>query len=479
MLSNKPRRQPKEASAPAGATAPVGNPPVRMTAAAAEVQDPLPLEPADPQRQNPFRKIAFYAGLGFLFCRLGVVPELLEYLTRTNFYLLYLFAVPAILGALLTGGVQRTLKSKAAWLWVAFVLWMILAIPFSSWQGGSAGRVLTYVRVDLPILFVLGGMVTTWKEARLTLYTVAAAGFVNLLSANLFTKEDAGGRLQLASSGTIGNSNDLAAHLLLVTPFILFIILTPKRNPVIRVLCMGAIAYSVWVILGTGSRGALVATALLMMYVLWYATPLQRTITVLAGAVIFVGVFTMLPDSVMTRLGSLFGEEHIEAEQSGKSREYLFKQSLLFTVQNPLFGVGPDQFANYEGRTRLEEGLRGNWHATHCAFTQISSECGIPALLFFLGGLWTAMRSVQRTYRQARQQGFKEIANACFCYQAGMVGFLTAITFLANAYTYYLPAMIGLAISMSFMAQREMEKRANPPQPAAAPLWMLNPAVSR
>ena len=57
-----------------------------------------------------------------------------------------------------------------------------------------------------------------------------------------------------------------------------------------------------------------------------------------------------------------------------------------------------------------------------------------------------------------------------------MVGFLVAITFLANAYRFYLPAMIGLAISMSFVARRHMSAKTAeqrhfagmiPPQPLA------------
>jgi hypothetical protein len=41
-----------------------------------------------------------------------------------------------------------------------------------------------------------------------------------------------------------------------------------------------------------------------------------------------------------------------------------------------------------------------------------------------------------------------------------MAGFLVAITFLSNAYRYYVPAMIGLAVGMCFAARRQMDPAA-------------------
>ena len=107
----------------------------------------------------------------------------------------------------------------------------------------------------------------------------------------------------------------------------------------------------------------------------------------------------------------------------------------------------------------MAEGKIGNWHATHCSWTQVSSECGVPALLLFVLGIGSALLMVHRTWRKARAQGFTDISNACFCYMVAMVGFLVAITFLANAYRFYFPAMVGLAISMSFVANRQMSAR--------------------
>jgi putative inorganic carbon (HCO3(-)) transporter len=287
-------------------------------------------------------------------------------------------------------------------------------------------------------------------------YTVAVASLVNLVTARFFM-DSKGDRLSVGIEGfTIGNSNDLAAHLLLVLAFLLFITMDSKRNSVIRFACLAGIGYGLWIIVGTASRGALLAVVASAIFLLWRASMAQRFVTLAVGSVMAAVFVIGLPQATLGRLETLVGERNIEADESAASRSYLFQKSVLYSVQHPIFGVGPDQFINYEGKTSMTEGRRGAWHATHCTFTQVSSECGIPALIFYVCGLVSAILMVNRTYRIARQKGHVEIANACFCYLLGMVGFLVAITFLANAYRFYFPLMIGLSVSMSFAATRQM-----------------------
>jgi O-antigen ligase len=378
------------------------------------------------------------------------------YFTGRNTYVIYLVGSAAILGALTTGGLRRTFQNRAAWYWVAFFVWMVVGIPFSSWKGDSINNLNTYSRVCMPLLLVVGGLASNWKEVRAIFYTIAMAGLANLLTARIFAREDNTGRLTMDAAGTIGNSNDLAAHLIIILPFILFITMDRKRNPLLRFATLPLMGYGVSVILGTGSRGGLVGLGAILLFMILRATPKQRVFTVLAAGIMTVASLALLPGTTLNRLGTLFGAQDVGADESRESRSYLFWTSVHYTVEHPIFGVGLAQFANFEGRTSVEEGQRGNWHATHCSWTQVSSECGVPALLFFILGIGSAVLLVYRTLRQARTRGLTEISNACFCYLIAMVGFLVAITFLANAYRFYFPAMIGLAISMSSVARRQM-----------------------
>ena len=429
------------------------------------------------ERQNPLRKIAFYCALGYIFVRLSVISELLLYITHVNFYLLYIFAPPAILGALTTGGIGRTLRSNAAKFWVGFFIWMLIGTPFASWRGESAGLVLYYGRITLPILFVVAGLAMNWKEIRMVFYTIAGAAIFSLFTAQLFGRMDDEGRMRLDSSGNIGNSNDLGAHLLLVLPFLLYVMLDRTRNFVIRIAMLPPIAYGIWLVLGTASRGCMLALGAMFLYTLYRASPSQRAAAVIFGLVMAATVPFLLPQNVRARLMTLFSDSNMdpslaaEARESRSTREYLFRQSVRYTIEHPLFGVGVGDFTSYEGSESLSKGEHGAWSVTHNFLTQISCEAGIPALLLVLMALGSAMLAVNRAYRAARKKGLTDIANACFCYQLAMVGYLGSIIFLAQAYYYYLPMMVGLAVVLSAIAMRQMGPSESPSVRAAAPAF--------
>ncbi len=419
-----------------------------------------PVQVRDPQEHNAIRKVAFYTGLVTLFLRIAAIPEVLLALTQVNTRILYYFAIPAIFTALVSGALNRTFRQRASWYWAGFVGWMILATPFSSWIGGSVGRLIGYGRTELIMLFVVGGLAVTWKEVRILMYTLAAAALTTVLFSHLFLQEDFSGRFAMTGvSGTIGNSNDLAAQLILVIPFIWFVIKDALLPTPVRLLLWPVIGYSLTVILGTGSRGALVSLGVVALFILIRATAVQRALAVIGILMMLLLAPVILPRATITRLGSLFGQEHKEAEESGDVRSYLFKKSLLYTAQNPIFGVGPGQFSNYEGNQRMEEGQRGAWTETHNVFTQVSSEDGVPALLFFVGGLGSAFFMISKIYRRARLENVPDVANVAFCYLVSFIGYLVTIVFLAHAYHFQPVMMVGLAICIYNVATPCLDSR--------------------
>jgi O-antigen ligase len=395
-----------------------------------------------------------------LFLRVAAIPEILLATTGVNTRLLYFFAVPAILLSLISGAAQRTFQRRAGLYWAGFVAWMILATPFSSWPGGSVGRLIGYGRVELVMLMIVAGLAVNWKELRALLYTMAAGGLTTILFARIFLRQDVSGRFTMNDvSGSVGNSNDLAAQVILVSPFIWYAIKDTLLPAGIRWLFWPVIGYGIVVVLGTGSRGGLVALVGMALFVMFRASVSQRAL-MLAGVVVVVLLSPVfLPQATLTRLGSLFGQRHEEADESGKTRSYLFRQSLIFAAEHPVFGVGPGQFSNFEGKTRLEEGHRGAWSETHNVFTQVASECGIPALLFFAGGLGSAFFAVSKLYKRARREGVPEVANVAFCYMISFVGYLITILFLAHAYHFQPIVMVGLGICIQNVATPYLDTR--------------------
>lgn len=399
--------------------------------------------------------LAFLAGLALLFVKTGNIPELSYTITGANLKILYIVVPFAYLGVFLSQGLDSVFRNKSVIFFLLFYVWMVMATPTSFWVGGSVGRVKDFGLHVLPLVLVISATVVTWKQVRLTFGALALAALVVLVSAKFFG-ESVSGRISLGSSGTIGNSNDLAAHLLLMLSFVLYVFLDSRRNFLVRGLALVSMAYGLYIILGTGSQGALIALGLGGLF-FFFKAQMKVRIGFLVATVLAMTVMPLvLPEATKARLGSLFGEEHGEAEESGESRGYLFRKSVEFTLAHPLFGVGPDQFANYEGNQSRAAGLHGNWHQTHCSWTQVSSECGIPAFIFLCAALGTALMPLYRCYSSARKLGVTDVSRACLCLLLGSAMLLTAVTFLSQAYHLYFAFLIGLAIVTARAGQRQL-----------------------
>jgi len=55
----------------------------------------------------------------------------------------------------------------------------------------------------------------------------------------------------------------------------------------------------------------------------------------------------VLPAMTRNRLSSIFGAKEKEADESTEARSILFRTSVKYTIEHPVFGVGPAQFASF------------------------------------------------------------------------------------------------------------------------------------
>jgi O-antigen ligase len=310
------------------------------------------------------------------------------------------------------------------------------------------------------MLFAIAGLAVTWRECKAIMYVISSAAVVNLVSARLFAAESTQQRLSLEFS-SIANANDFAAHLLLVLPFLLWTALN-SRSGLLRIGAMLGVGWGLYLILRTGSRGAVVGLGLDVLVVLIWGTARQRLALFTLGPIALAAILALTPREALRRSVSFSGGADAvssEAQESSEARRYLLQKSVEYALHHPLFGVGLGMFANYEGIQSVSSGRTGAWHVTHNSFTQAACECGIPAMLLFMAGISSTLILVNATWRDARLRNCEDIQTAAFCMMLAIVGFCAAMTFLSLAYTFYLPAMGGLAISIDCAARRTFAVR--------------------
>ena len=76
---------------------------------------------------------------------------------------------------------------------------------------------------------------------------------------------------------TMSDPNDFAAQLILVLPFLLLVVVSASQLIVIRIVAAGVLLYGIYLILLSGSRGALIAICVTTLFVLvWRLRPRRK-----------------------------------------------------------------------------------------------------------------------------------------------------------------------------------------------------------
>ena len=398
--------------------------------------------------------------LVLVFIRFSIIHQLLTYVLHINLYLLYLFGIPTLLGVVLAGGIQRTLRGWPAVFWAIFAVWLLVGVPFSSWRGGAVGALNAYLRTDFPMLFVIAGLTLTWRQCLSTMRAIAAGRGNHV------------GRESFPRPGLLGPAEPQCRHdcelerlcmpFILVLPFMIWVALTAKSKA-LRLAAWGGTGYGVLLVVKTASRGALLALVAGALYWLLRGTMRQRIVLLAAVPIAAATLIAFVPRSSLIRIASFSAEDagaSQEALESSAVRRYLLEQSILYTLQHPIFGVGMAQFSSFEGQHNQVLGAHGYWHETHNTYTQVSSECGMPALALYVAGILSTFFLMNKVYKRARgRPECQDIQATAFCITLAMTMYCMATTFVNFGYFFYLPAMSSLAIAVSQAAQNEFAGR--------------------
>jgi hypothetical protein len=401
-------------------------------------------------------------GALLLFIFVGNVAQLQAYALKVNLELLYIVGLPASLGVLFCGGLYRGVRGKPAYYWLAFFLWIAASFLASNWKSHSLRLAFNFLRTELVLMFVIAGLAVTWNDCRKLIRAVFWGAMMTVMTARFFQREAFDGdRFQL-EFGSFGNSNDFAALLLFCIPFI-YLGLISSKAVIVKLACFGMCVYSLKLILDSASRGALLALGVTLLLLFLWATSRQR-IAIAAGVPLLgLGLMVAVPDRLLHRMTSFSagqGDASQEAIESANQRKYLLGKSIEYTLKFPVLGIGLGQFPEYEGTNNKVFGTHGAWQGTHNSFTQVSSECGIPALMFYVAALAGAFRLLYRTHREARKRpDCQDIRDVSMVLMLSFAGYMTAATFLNLAYAWPQNVLIGFALAVSATAKREFERR--------------------
>lgn len=393
---------------------------------------------------------AIYATLSFLFLRFSFLHDFITAHIGFNSYLLTITGLLAYIGLFKATTWRAASKSTLFWAWVVFTALLVIGLPLSSWPGGSFAVVEPFVKDNFICLPLIAGLFYTWDRLRLLFLTLAFAGVAVTLITFISGQIDINGRLNLYFTSTIGNPNDLAAHLIYVSIFMLVAAFSLTRNIAVRLLFLGTTGLALFQILRTGSRGAFLGLLCSVAIGFLAGNMKTRSALLFAAPIAALILLSVMPQSMTERLTTFSGGAGDEAKESYDARRYLLERSIEITFEHPIFGVGAAQFSSVEGAEAAAEGHHhAHWQETHNTFTEVSSEDGIPALICVLWGIGGSFALFWRLSKRAnRDSNLRQFAMPAYILVTGTAGICGSLFFVNFAYKLYLVVLTGIAIGV-------------------------------
>jgi len=378
---------------------------------------------------------------------------------------------------LLSRGFQVALGSKIGKAMLGFTVCFGLSVPFSIWRTGSKDIFQnSWLLFSFVAFLSVAGLVHSYQQWFKLFRTLTFALLVFTIISNVFGISD-GGRLFL-EHGKFGNPNEMAQALLLGLPLWGAAMVISKSLP--GKVFGGAVMVLILVTtFRTGSRGAMIGFVGMLLVVFLRAPVLGKLKIIIAGVVFLGIVLTTMPGRLIARYKTV-AQEEVDAPEmdtamansaasSTQSRKMLLRHSLIFTMRHPLFGVGAGMFSVADDAYMKEIGYRkGTWLGTHNSYTQVSSELGIPALLFFVATILMSLKGTYSLYQKTRgDPRLEDMGNAALGLHYCLIIYSVTILFEHIAYTVMLPVFAGLAAGLIRTGGAEIQRIQSTPLPVS------------
>lgn len=338
-------------------------------------------------------------------------------------------------------GMEGTLtaRPREVTLVLALVLLGLVGVPLAVEPAEAWGAWVDYAKV-ITMFVVMVNVVRTELRLRAMFWLALAVSLI--LSVNAISDYRAGrfaegaDRITGIIGGLFDNPNDLALHLVTMIPLAAALLFV-SRGAVRKALYGAAALLMMLAVVVTYSRGGLLALACASFVMAWKLKRRGRAFVLaafLAGAAL---LFVLAPSDFRARLGSMFGGGGDGG--SAESRQALLIRSIFVSLRHPLLGVGMNNFPILSIHDKV----------SHNAYTQVSSEMGMPALaayvLFMLAALGR-MRRVERATAEDKKRA--RVHYLAVGMQASLIGYMVASFFASVAYLWYVYYLVGYALCL-------------------------------
>jgi O-antigen ligase len=349
-----------------------------------------------------------------------------------------------------------TARPREINLILLFVVTAFLSMPLAT-NPGEAWDTFAEILVKTVVIFIVMVNVirTQWRFKLLVWLAFAVSVYLSINAINDYThgvfREGSAyyndQRIGGSIGGLFGNSNDLALHLVTMVPLAIGFAFVNK-NIIRRLVYFALAGVFVAAVVVTFSRGGFIGLVIAMLVLTRKLGRKNKFLSTGALVVALSAVLIFAPGAYFGRISSILNSA---ADFTGSStqRTEILKRSIWVTLRYPLTGVGMGNF-HYKSVQEL---------VTHNAYTQVSSEMGIPALIIYLMFMIYPLRKLRRieaeTLDDPQRRKFHYWSIAV---QVSIIAYMVASFFASVAYYWYIYYLVGYAVAVRRLYYLEQVK---------------------
>jgi probable O-glycosylation ligase (exosortase A-associated) len=354
------------------------------------------------------------------------------------------------------------LRSRITTCLIGLVVWGALAVPFALTGGVAMHFWIDFARAVVMCLVLAASVRTAGDLERLGLvyfgvtvvYTAVILSRFQLGSADNWRL----GRLYFY------DANDLATLIVTALPLGLYFALAHRRV-VLRLAALVGLLLLVVALIRSGSRGGFLAFLAVAAFILVGFTTISARARIGGLLVILTVLGATASDRYWTQMQTIIRphEDYNLTDETG--RVQIWERGIGYTLDNPIFGVGPGNFPAAEGRlspfaNRAQFGYGVRWNAPHNSYLQIAAETGIPGFVLFLMMVGSALAALRRLGRKNGDAPDAEHRVMAQTLNASFVGFLVGAFFLSLAYSEILYTLLAMTVALQKIAQQRRDELA-------------------
>ena len=371
-------------------------------------------------------------------------------------------AVCTMIGLLLSKDRQNPFLGAPVWALLGFTLWICVTLPFSIFFEDSFPLWERSMKIYLMIFVTLALINTRQKLDWFIWITVFSLGFYGV-KGGAFTLATGGNYLVWGPGGFIGGNNEVALALVMTIPLMRYLQMQSSRKW-IRLALGAAMFLTTISVLGSHSRGALLAVVAMASYFWWKAE--SKLGWGLAIGVVALVILPFMPEQWWSRMETI-GTYQQDASAMGRINAWWMAWHL---AQDRFFGGG---FMIATGSVfRIYAPVPDDPHAAHSIYFQVLGEHGFVGLFIFVSMGVLTWFAASRLIRQSTQDpATKWAADLAAMIQVSMFGYAVGGAFLSLAY-FDLPydMMVAVVVAAAVVRKAHIDAAPQPISPIAPQL---------